>query len=198
MGGVRKTAKDHFGNVYPSVDEMCAAYGMTYDVFFHRVVVKEWEEEKALTTPIKQYAKDGECAELEEDREKYVPESRRLSAEYVKYLQWKIEKLKKKQMEILQEGRVPELVGEIAGLIQEYEKRIRLIRGESFWFEIMDMYVMLDERNRKELISPNNRFLMEAKLHGVIPSTELEREIYIVFNKEYHIIDEIKDFQGMG
>lgn len=47
----RKKCKDHLGNEYNSRDELCKAYGISYNTFKSRIALG-WSLEKALTTPL--------------------------------------------------------------------------------------------------------------------------------------------------
>jgi len=198
MGRRKKEATDHHGNVYPSVEKMCEAYKISYSVFYQRTEVLHWNLEMALTTPIKKRTGKNRKVLQETEKEFFQPKSRQISAEYVRYLQWKIEELRKRRLELPKEGEAVELSQELAVYVLEYEKRIEIIQKEAYWFHNMDMYIMYDEEDRKRLITPKNRILMVAKLDGVLPMTELEKDIYVDFNKKYRIVEEVQEFRGLA
>lgn len=64
MFELEKPCKDHLGNQYPSITEMCKAYKIKPETYNRRIKVYMWSVEKALTTPVKknggQYCYDHE------------------------------------------------------------------------------------------------------------------------------------------
>ena len=48
-----KKCKDHLGNEYSSIKDMCAVYSIKPCTYTRRIKVYGWSIEKALTTPVK-------------------------------------------------------------------------------------------------------------------------------------------------
>lgn len=129
-----KQCVDHKGKPYPSVKDMCAAYGISYEVYNGRIS-RGWSKKDALT------AAEGETRKKKPG---FEVESNKPSVEYKRFLEYKLNSLNSFSTPYIW-----------ADQIHDLHLKIKDMDAMAHWMRAMDSYLTgdddLDKRTKEQI-----------------------------------------------